>query len=304
MEQNKYTFNEKELEGFLNDTDTANTFEMLFTKENHKVSESVRIMKMYDPSREYALVYNVEYLRLDELASIQRHQRLNYIGIFYKNVNCLVLENTYYYKKMVGTNQSLRVLTEDDVYGSVHTKVNLNLLNRKEILLNKFPYEEKAVQSKLEDRKLEIYRSAILGLEVSNFEIHPTTFERFHSLEMVQRYLTEGDRYIEEFVDSYIESNENTVRHFCLYEYAIREYGSKLKEDLYVLKAKRIHRLLKEELSKAKSIWVVKKDGVKVKVSNNLPIDIEKVYLGDASMKVNIDDAIAIEYIRKSYEIN
>jgi hypothetical protein len=304
MEEKKYTFNEKELEQFLNDTDTANTFEMVFKKEDHKASESVMIMKMYDPSKEYALVYSVDAIRMENLAFVQKNQRFHYIGIYLKNANCLVFETTYYYKKMVGANRSLRVLTEENVYDTVHTKVNLSLLNRKEDFLAKFPFEEKAVQNKLEEWKNEIYRKVVLGMKICNFDIHPTTFNRYHSLEMVKQYLTEGGGYIERFVDSFVDKNENTIQHFCLLDYAIRVYVPKLEEDLDVLKAKRVHHLLKEQVPNAKSIWAVTIDDVKVKVPSLLRIFDEEVQLGDASTYLNLDEVVAIEYMKKRYEID
>lgn len=304
MEKVNYTFNEKELEQFLNDTDTANTFEMVFKKEDHRASESTMIMKMYDPNNEYALVYSVDAIRIENLAVLQRHQRFHYIGIFLKKINCLVFETTHYYKKMLGANQSLRVLTEENVFDTVHTKVNLSLLNRKDDFLENFPFDVKGVQNKLEEWKYELYRKVILGMEICNFDIHPTTFNRYHSLEMVKQFLTKGDGYIESFVDTFIEKNENTIQHFCLLDYAIRVYVPKLEEDPYVLKAKRIHHLLKEQVSKAKSVWAVTNEGVKVKVPSLLRINVDKVQLGDASTYVNIDDVVAIEYKKKRYEIN
>ncbi|MED2737685.1 hypothetical protein [Bacillus toyonensis] len=292
-------FNENKFISFLNDVNASDTFTVLDSCVNGN-NQPVHLVKEYDPSETFAMVYDTYKPECLEIPDTRLGKAWIYVGIYFKDLGTFVYKERYV--NLVAEHcTELKTILEDDLYNDLFDHSNRELGSRKSQLTEVYKGDEDLIKDNIKMNKDRMFEELVTGITEDNFEIQKNIFNIYRSSHLTHKYIKDKDQCVTRFIDRYIEENEKEIKDMSLYPIALNKYESELETNEYFKKVRRAYILLNRKFEKAVNVWIVTKEGERVKVFNEFSIDGEEAVIGINANTIHLKDVVQIEY--KGYNV-
>jgi hypothetical protein len=294
--------NEKEFEKYLKDEKTAKSFILRYKEKQLEQEKELEIMKAYSNDGTYAVIFELNWSHISDLSQLNLSKNNEAIAIYFKEKNILVFNSTYHIGNLKEACQSIKVLSAAIVWEEMFNEINGCIWTLRENLKKKYKHLKEEIKAKAERNKTEIIQDIVKEQE-SNKEFLPKYhFENERNYKMLYDYITNTDEFIARNVNRCLDEETN-VKETILYLLAKEERQRELVENIDVLKARRIYKLLNGELSQAKKVWVVDSFGNRNQVENKMTIEFYELSIGGYREEVKIENIQELEYSKKNYHL-
>lgn len=308
-EEKKVTFNESELEEYLQDIHNTGTFKLNYMDDGNKYSKSKHFGKTYSEDKRYAILTHFDYMHIEDLNRLSlsaSYSRDSNFGIYFREFNALVFSNSYDMGNLKEKCNSIQVFTKDELLETVKEQLEIEFKqNRLHDLKRKYNNQNE-IEFLAHENWNSIYRDIVLQKEYTREVVHSYWYENNVNWQTVYDYLREGSKFIKSFADYYCTEKEDNIKIYVQNLLARTLKAKEYRDQPLILKAQKVINLLGSELKEAKNIWVVDSTGEKIQVPNIVHIDSKEIVVGNSwsvQPRMLVNNINTIVYGRTSYTV-
>jgi hypothetical protein len=298
----KDKFNENDFISFLNNVNASDVFSVcdsLVVENNHPIL----LVKEYDPTETFAAVYDTSAEERLEVQNVRLGKGWTYCGIYFRDLNTFVY-NEQHLKLLTDLCMELKTVSEDKLYNGLFVRINLELESRQGQFAEAYKEDKLFIKDIISANKEKMFTELVTGVTEDTFKIQRNSFNIYRSFQLTHKYLKDRNQCVTDFIDRYIEENDEEIKYKSLYPDARDEYERVMEGDEYFKKAKRAYSLLNGKFQSAVTVWVVTTAGEKKKVFNQISIDGKEIIIGVNANTVRLEDVVQIQYREYRYKLN
>ncbi|WP_456363657.1 hypothetical protein [Priestia aryabhattai] len=257
IEQNM--FNEDSFIDFLYETTSAKSqsFDINISGEN----KTIELMKTYDPSGAYALVYDLTPVNITDLSSLSPGQVNKFCGIYFKYEHYFVYCEGAVLSHIKDQCNEIKLYSREVLLNDIYKKANTVLSNRIKELKDE---EGDPVFTKLIAEK-----ESKKGQPIGEYK-----FRKYQPYNIVRQYIEDPSEAVSNFVDDFLERSKSVK----------------------MQKTEKICQMYYDKLKHAKTIWVTLESGDRKKVKREIKVCANVVRIGAQNEGIEIDDVVSVEY--------
>jgi len=252
-------FNEDSFIDFLYETTSAKSqsFEININNENR----TIELMKSYDPTGAYALVYDITPVSITDLSCLSPEEVNKFCGIYFKYEHYFIYCENAVLSHIKDSCSEIKLYSREGLLNDIYAQSNIELSNRIKELKDE---EGEPVFTKLIAEK-ESKKGQLIG---------EYKFRKYKPYDIIRQYIEDPAKAISDFVNNFLEHSKTTK----------------------MQKTEKICQMYYDKLKHAKTIWVTLESGDRKKVKREIKVCANVVRIGAQNEGVEIDDVVSVEY--------
>lgn len=289
MFYNHPPFEEEAFNEFLTNTNSSKPY--LFSAAFKDSKKNFRFVKVYNEVEDYVDIFEYLNNNTETLSSLNTDKKLSSVGIYFKHINVFVSSKNYHSPHIFGELKNVTYFSLDRLIEEINLQLNQELTSRKDDLNNLLEINATDYNKRKSLIKSSIFRKLIRREHIPRLmEINKQIFKKSQTIDMLYRFLKDGEKYIKEYIDCYVQENPNLVKKEVIYLVAQSEIVKSLSNDPIILKGQKITYLFENPLKNASAVAVITHTDKRITVAKNLEIYSNKVKVGNMDKSIDIFD--------------